>query len=150
MNLHPNIRSQILEALRAGMTMKRAADHVGYALCDIRLQMKSDALFAMEVRQATTEAELKMLKSLQKSMQWQAWKFLLQSLYPDRYYSARKSKKRPTNPEPESDEERLARINVEQQMVLRPILAQMDAKKETEADPDQRGERQVAGREDPA
>lgn len=149
MKLHPNARKEILRALRSGMSLKRAADLVGYSIEDVRSEMKSDPLFKTEVRQAVADPEYQILEKLQGSAQWQAWKFLLQSLYPDRYYASHKRKKHPPKLAGETNEERLARLDTPDLLKLRPILAKMDGKPFIpEPDPNHGGERQTAGRED--
>jgi hypothetical protein len=151
MVLHPQIRDEILKALRAGMNIKRAADFVGYKAEEIGREMQDDPLFAAEVRQATAQPEFAMLAKLQESGQWQAWKFLLQSMYPGRYYASRKLKRRPPAQTTETNEQRLARLNIPEQIAMRPLLAKMDGKQPVpETDSDKRGERQVAGGEDSA
>ena len=107
------------------MTLKRAADHVGYGLGEIKREMQDDAIFKVEVRQAMADPELALLAQLMESKQWQAWKFLLQSLYPRRYYAANKRKSRPRK-HAKSRRELLAPVSDAELRVLEPILKKIE------------------------
>jgi hypothetical protein len=106
------------------------AELVGYSVEDIGTAMRDDPMFAIQVRQAQAHSEYHLLQRLQDSTQWQAWKFLLQSLYPTRYVSSRKKPGMLKPPKLESEETRLRRLNASQLATLLPIVEIMDGKRE--------------------
>ena len=126
MKLHPNARIEIRKSLQIGMTLKRAADLVGYSVKDVRDEMRADPVFDAEMRQAGASLESDLLTRITGAQQWQAWKFLLQSLYPSRYYAARKRKPRPPQNPVSSRRRRMAKVTDEELRAIEPILKKIE------------------------
>jgi hypothetical protein len=126
MKLHPNARIEIRKSLQIGMTLKRAADLVGYSVKDVREAMRADPVFDAEMRQAGASLESDLLTRITGAQQWQAWKFLLQSLYPGRYYAARKRKPKPPQKAAKARREKLAKVTNDELRSIEPILKKIE------------------------
>lgn len=149
MQIHPLIREQLIDALEKGMTLKRAADLIGYPIEDLRAEMIEDRLLSLEVQQAKARLEFVLLGRLIEAAQWQASRFLLQSLYPQRYHASRKRKPRPRAAPDRSNEQRLAKLTVEELRVIHPLLEKMEDDGDPKHYPDGAGGRESQLREEP-
>jgi hypothetical protein len=147
MILHKNVQSEILLGLQTGMSFRRVAELIGYSVEDIGKAMMEDPTFATQVRQAQAKPEHELLQRMHSSEQWQAWKFLLQSLYPTRYVSSRKKPGTLQPPKLESEQTRLARLNKAELAQLLPITEKMDGKRVDAPDSQQRRHQERAAGE---
>lgn len=126
--LDESTRTQICEAIQAGMPLRKVAHLMKIKRKDIDDEMLADPGFRAAVLHARAKCMDELLKKLAQAKQWQAATFLLESLWPDRFGRNRKGRARSGQPPQLTDSTDLSPLTQEEQRQLEALLAKLDAK----------------------
>lgn len=138
MALTADERDEIIKSIKLGMPLRHVAGLIKLKISVIRQEMAEDPEFKASIRQARSACMQSRLEKLEKSAQWQAATFLLESLWPTQFGRNRKGRR----PSKEGDADTgldLDRLTPEQRRVLDHLLAIANAEEPQTPPPESQG-----------